>query len=142
MFMLDWLQDHPVATSFIAGGSIAMFIAGLVALPLLVRRIPTDYFAHATRPASRFAHNHWTLRIWLLVLKNLLAVILLATGIAMLVLPGQGLLTILVGFLLLDLPGKYRMEKWLVRQAIISKPINWLRKRGGIDPLITDETSH
>lgn len=138
--MLYWLQDHPVTTSFIAGGSIALFVAGLIALPLLARKIPADYFAHDRRPASRFAHNHWALRLCLLVLKNLLAVILIVTGIAMLILPGQGLLTILVGFLLLDIPGKYRMEKWLIRRVVISKPINWLRKRGGFEPLITDDS--
>jgi len=137
--MLHWLQDHPVATSFIAGVSIAMFVAGLIALPLLARCIPADYFAHDRRPASRFARRHWTLRLVLLVLKNLLALVLLVTGVAMLVLPGQGLLTILVGFLILDLPGKYHLEKWLVRRTIIYKPINWLRKRKGVAPLTLAE---
>lgn len=136
--MLNWFQDHPVTTSLIAGGSIALFVAGLIALPILARKIPADYFAHDRRPASRFARHHWALRLGLLILKNLLAVVLIVTGIAMLVLPGQGLLTILVGFLLLDMPGKYRLEKWLIKRRAVNKPINWLRKRGGIDPLIAD----
>lgn len=136
--MINWFQDHPVATSFIAGSSAALFLLGLLAMPFIARRIPTDYFAHDHRPASRFAAQHWVLRVGFLVMKNLLAVVLLVAGIAMLVLPGQGLLTILVGFLLLDLPGKYRMEKWLVRRRIIAKPINWLRNRKGIEPLICE----
>lgn len=112
-----------------------MFILGLLAMPFIARRIPADYFAHDRRPSGRFAKRYWVLRITLIVIKNLLAIVLLLAGVAMLVLPGQGLLTILVGFLLLDLPGKYRMEKWLVRRRVIAIPLNWLRKRKGIEPL-------
>lgn len=136
--MLHWFQDHPVATSFIAGGSAAMFVLGLLAMPFIARRIPTDYFAHDRRPSSRFARRHWALRVGLIITKNLLAVVLLVAGIAMLVLPGQGLLTILVGFLLMDMPGKYRMEKWLMQRRCINRPVNWLRKRKGGKPLATD----
>ena len=56
-------------------------------------------------------------------------------GIAMLVLPGQGLLTLLVGFLLIDFPGKYRFEKWLVARRWVLQPINWLRLRRHQMPL-------
>lgn len=139
--MIDWFQSHPAITSLIAGGSVVMFLIGLLAMPFIVSRIPADYFAHDRRPPSRFADRHWTLRLSLLVAKNLLAVILLACGIAMLVLPGQGLLTILVGFLLLDFPGKYAVEKRLIRRRFIAKPINWLRNRKGIDPLAFKEPS-
>ena len=55
----------------------------------------------------------------------------------MLVLPGQGLLTLLVGFLLVDAPGKYRLERWLVSRKAVLRPINWLRRRKGRQPLIT-----
>jgi hypothetical protein len=59
----------------------------------------------------------------------------IAAGIAMLVLPGQGLLTILIGFLMLDFPGKYRVEKWLVSRRRLLGAINWLRRRAGRVPL-------
>jgi len=133
--MLDWFQDHPAITSLIAGGSLVMFLVGLLAMPLIVARIPFDYFAHERRPAGRFASRHWLLRVVLLVLKNLLAVVLLVCGLAMLVLPGQGLLTILVGFLLLDFPGKYRVERWLVARRFVHRPINWMRDKRGRPPL-------
>jgi len=133
--MLDWFQDHPAITSLIAGGSLVMFLVGLLAMPLVVSRIPADYFAHERRPAGRFADRHWLSRVVLFVLKNLLAVVLLVCGLAMLVLPGQGLLTILVGFLLLDFPGKYRVERWLVARRFVHRPINWLRDKRGRPPL-------
>ncbi|MFK7790952.1 MAG: hypothetical protein AB8C95_15850 [Phycisphaeraceae bacterium] len=138
MTMLTWFQDHPVAISLIAGASAVLFVLGLLAMPFIARRIPADYFAHERRPESRFVRRHWLLRLSLLVMKNLLAVILIVAGIAMLVLPGQGLLTILVGFLLMDMPGKYRIGKWLIQRRVVYKPINWLRKRKGIEPLKHD----
>ena len=111
-------------------------------MPLIARRIPADYFTYDRRPLSRFAEHHWLLRIGLRITKNLLAIVLLVAGVAMLVLPGQGLLTILVGFLLLEAPGKYRIEKWLVRRRVIAGPINWLRKRKGIEPLRFDRPTY
>lgn len=137
--MIDWFKDHPALSSVIAGGSVVMFIIGLIAMPFIVARIPADYFAHDKRPTGRLARQRLTMRIPLLILKNLLAIVLLISGIGMLVLPGQGLLTILVGFLLLDLPGKYRVEQWLIAQRWVHRPINWLRQRRGTPPLMLRE---
>jgi len=53
----------------------------------------------------------------------------------MLVLPGQGLLTIFVGLMLLDFPGKYQVERRAVSYKPILRSINWLRQRVGRDPL-------
>ena len=63
----------------------------------------------------------------------------LAAGMAMLVLPGQGLLTLLMGFLLLDFPGKYRLEKWLFLRRRVREGVNWLRKRAGSEPLRVED---
>ena len=64
---------------------------------------------------------------------------LFAAGIAMLVLPGQGILTMLLGFILVDLPGKYRFERWLVTRPLALRSINLLRRRAGHDPLVLEE---
>jgi hypothetical protein len=58
----------------------------------------------------------------------------------MLFLPGQGLLTMLIGLMLIWFPGKYRLEKWLVHQPGILKGINWFRgKRGNLPLRVKDE---
>ena len=134
--MFDWFRDNPALTSTLVGGSVLMFIVGLLAMPFIVCKIPADYFAHDDRPPSRLNGHRKAIRITLLIGKNLLGVVLLLAGIAMLVLPGQGILTMVVGFLLLDLPGKYRMEKRLIAQRWIHRPINWLRQRRGQPPLL------
>ena len=56
----------------------------------------------------------------------------------MLLLPGQGVLTMLLGFIMVDLPGKYRFERWLVARPLVLRSINMLRRRAGREPLILD----
>jgi hypothetical protein len=53
----------------------------------------------------------------------------------MLLLPGQGLLTILVGILITEFPGKYRLARWIITRRRVLSAINWLRKRAGREPL-------
>ena len=61
--------------------------------------------------------------------------ILIIAGIVMLVLPGQGILSILVGIGLTDFPGKYRLERWLARQPAVFNTMNWIRRKRGVADL-------
>jgi len=79
------------------------------------------------------------MRCVLLVGKNLLGCIFLGAGMAMLVLPGPGVLTILVALTLLDFPGKFRLERWIVARRPLLGTINWLRRRAGRTPLALEE---
>ncbi|MCZ6750119.1 MAG: hypothetical protein O7D96_12545 [SAR324 cluster bacterium] len=69
------------------------------------------------------------LRLCALAGKNLLAVVLVVAGVAMLFLPGQGILTILVGLGLLSVPGKRKLELWIVRRPAVLRAIQWIRAR-------------
>ncbi len=68
------------------------------------------------------------------VAKNILGGLLVVMGVVMLFTPGQGLLTILIGLLLLNFPGKYRLERWLVLRPGVLRGLNWLRQRRGHRP--------
>jgi len=61
--------------------------------------------------------------------------VLILAGVAMLVLPGQGMLTIVLGIMLLNFPGKYRLERRVARMRPVARSINWMRARGGHPPL-------
>jgi hypothetical protein len=74
------------------------------------------------------ADSHPIPRALLLAGKNALGFVLVLTGIFMLLLPGQGLLTIIAGMMLLDFPGKQLLERRLVRRPLVLRSINWLRK--------------
>lgn len=56
------------------------------------------------------------LHLLLVVGKDTLGLVLLLAGLAMLVLPGQGLLTIFVPIMLLDFPRQHDLEQWLIRR--------------------------
>jgi UPF0716 family protein affecting phage T7 exclusion len=133
--MLDWIRDNPVLLSWLFGAGVAIFVASLFIVPAVIVRMPPDYFAHRKRPVGQFGQSHRAIRIAYKVGKTLLGVLLIAAGMAMLVLPGQGLLTMLIGFFLLEFPGKYRLEQWLVSRPRVLKSINWLRKRAKREPL-------
>jgi hypothetical protein len=52
------------------------------------------------------------------------------------VLPGQGLLTIVVGLLLIDFPGKYSLERRLAGQSHVFRMLNWIRRKHQCAPLV------
>ena len=78
-------------------------------------------------------------RAILAIAKNALGYVLILTGIAMLVLPGQGILAILAGIALVDFPGKQRLERWIVSRPAVLRSANWLRRRMGRRPLLFEE---
>src|SRR6185503_11462314 len=133
--MLHWIDDHQGLFWTLGIASAVMFAASLFIMPALAVRIQPDYFAHDHRPPRPWANQHPAVQLMIVIGKNVLGVILILAGIAMLLLPGQGLLTILVGFFLVDVPAKYKIEQWLMRQPVVHRPINWLRKRAHRPPL-------
>jgi UPF0716 family protein affecting phage T7 exclusion len=70
------------------------------------------------------------------IARNVLGALLIIAGIAMLVLPGQGILTILVGLSIVDLPIKHRIMRWLLQQPKVRDGIQHLRESGGKPPLV------
>lgn len=120
---------------WLAVTSAVTFVVSLFSLPLLLSRIPADYFVRPTPPEASWRRRHPVLRWSLRVLKNLIGVLLLLAGIVMLVTPGQGILTILIGIVLLDLPGKRHLELWLIRRPKVLASVNWIRHKAHKPPL-------
>ena len=136
--MFNWITINEATIWYLAAFSIASFIGTLLLVPVLVIRIPKDYFAEIKRHRwEPWAHEHPLIRWSLLIAKNSLGYIIIILGIAMLVLPGQGVLTILIGVMFINFPGKYRLERWVVMRAPVLNTINKLRQRAGRAPLIT-----
>ena len=115
--------------------SVVMFILTVAAMPPIVARLPENYFIRPRRQRREISLTNWSLIIG----KNVVGGMLVVAGIAMLVLPGQGVLTILVGLMLMNFPGKRRMERWLVSLPRVLSSLNWLRKKFDRPPLIVDE---
>ena len=137
--MIEWIETHGVILGWLVAASIITFAVTLTAVALLAVRIPSDYFAHGRRDKKRWAGRHPAVRVVCLIGKNLFGYVFVAAGAVMLVLPGQGMITILVGIMLLDFPGKYRLERWVVARPRVLRCINWLRRRADRSPLVLEE---
>lgn len=116
--------------------SVLTFLGSLVLMPLIVARLPTDYFQRRRRGRSFAQDRHPAVHVTLVALKNLIGIVLILGGLAMLVLPGQGVLTILIGIALTNFPGKYRLEKAIVRQRSVFRSLNWIRRKMRKPPLL------
>lgn len=115
--------------------SAVSFVASLIGIPLLIARLPANYFVDRRRHRLPFAKRHPVARWFLIGLKNLAGFCLILAGLVMIPLPGQGLLVILVGIMLMNFPGKYRLERHVVTRPAIARSLNWIRERAGRPPL-------
>ncbi|MFP4049015.1 MAG: hypothetical protein ACOCQT_02050 [Desulfovermiculus sp.] len=116
--------------------SVFFFLASLVFIPWLIIRLPATYFSSQTRRPMRTTSAHPKLSFLLTVVKNLVGGVFILAGLVMLVLPGQGLLTILIGITLTNFPGKYKLEQGLARRRSILRAMNWIRRKAHRPPLV------
>ncbi len=115
--------------------SFVFFIGTLIAIPFILVRLSADYF-DVRVPRPWMQHHHPFLRIVGHIVKNVLGTVFLFAGFLMLFLPGQGVLTMLIGISMLDFPGKRKIEAKLIGQPTVLSVINSLRKRRGKPPLV------
>ncbi|GAB4352408.1 MAG: hypothetical protein Kow0073_08080 [Immundisolibacter sp.] len=132
--LLGTLGIDPGWLMWATPASLLTLLATVLLLPVLVARLPQDYFYREHR-APRPDTGHWMLRLLLVVIKNALGAVLLVAGLAMLVLPGPGLVALLAAFALLNLPGKYRLERWVVSRPAVRAAIGRMREQAGRPPL-------
>ncbi len=126
---IRFFQSNPRLMLAVGGFSIAAFFLTLAVVPVLLIRMPHDYFVRdrSLRKISR----HPILRYGFRLLHNVLGILLLPAGIAMLVLPGQGLLTILISLTLINFPGKRNIEIAILGKRRVYRAVNSLRQYYG-----------
>ena len=137
MFNLEQLNSEWLVLVGIA--SAVMFVLSLLIVPIVVVRIPDNYFSTTHRNIRPWAQQHPIVRSLLIAGKNLLGVVLLLMGVLMLVFPGQGLLTILLGICLIDFSGKHVLIGRIVKMPKVLKSINWIRRKAKKNPLVFHE---
>lgn len=132
----DLVAAHPFATGALAIGSFAGSV--IVTIVVLVR-LPADYFVGAT-PRPWFAARPPAVRLVLNVARTIAGLALIVLGVLMSVpgVPGQGILTIVLGVMLAEVPGKRRLERWLVARPFIRRAIDRLRARYQREPIRTE----
>ena len=136
-----WAGEHPDALAWAFGLSVVLFGGSLILIPVLIARMRRDYFVAPDPDEHTWLGRHRIARATARFAKNALGGVLLLAGIAMMVLPGQGIITVLVALSLLEFPGKRALELRLIRQPQVSTVINWIRARSGRPPLIIPDAS-
>lgn len=135
---MEWIGLSNALAWWMVIGSATMVGLAVIAVPMVVARMPADHFVRSSPPRGRRPRRLHVLRwVWLIV-KNTLGVACLFFGVLMLVLPGQGVLTILLGIGLLDFPGKFKLQRWVVGRKGVLESLNWFREKAGRPPLVLD----
>jgi hypothetical protein len=139
-----WIVERITIPGFPTWLSIVLLSTATAAVSLAITafalvQIPSDYFVGPKSP-QLFRRPHPALALFDRVFRNLIGWFLIALGVALSLpgVPGQGLLTILLGVMLIDFPGKRRMEQRFVAWPRVRDPINALRRRFGREPLRLD----
>ncbi len=132
---VQWLADHPEVLIAMGISSIFIFLISILGISWFVAQIPEDYFLRSKRQPSKWKEQKPILRFVVMFGKNLIGLSLIIGGLLMLVLPGQGLLTIVTGLLLVNYPGKYKLEQKLSSMPSIFRALNWIRVKAKKPPL-------
>ena len=142
--MIAWLLE--VWASITLGQvllGVGLFLGSLAlsfgAIAIVMVKVPKNYFSsHYKRdflPGSSFV-----VRWGAVIAKNIFGVFLVILGILLSLpgVPGQGILTILLGLIMLDIPGKRPLEARIIKRPAVLSAINNLRAKYGKDPLEVD----
>lgn len=118
-------KDTLITIGIVSG---VIFIVSLLAMPWLLSKIPVDYFTNDNHCKNK---SHF----FITIIKNLFGFVLLLAGVIMLIMPGQGIISILLGLSLIEFPGKRQLELKLIRNDATFQVINWLREKANKPPL-------
>lgn len=109
------------------------FVLSLLIIPWGICKLDPHFFIHLHKHKQK-EDEHPLIFILLRILRYFFGLLLLTAGLLMLFLPGQGLLTIILGISLLDFPGKRTVIDWLLQRPSIQKALNWIRRKGNKEP--------
>jgi hypothetical protein len=139
--MFDLLSDFVSGLTWqkiVVGALIFLvsFFVNLGIVSLILVKLPADHFSKS-RKTKFWAGPRPAIHAAKVIGKNIAGVLLVALGIVLSLpgVPGQGLLTVLLGIMLLDFPGRHRLEQKLLSKPSIVNTINRLRGRFGKPPL-------
>ena len=121
---------------WLLGLSVVSFVGTLLLAPVIVCKLPADYFVREEPPIREWTWKH----ILVQFLRNVIGAALVIVGVVLLFAPGQGVLTILIGIACLNFRGKRHVMRWFLFRPGVLKGLDWIRHRGGVPPFQHDPT--
>ncbi len=142
--MINWLQGFWAGLTWgTIGLGLGFFLLSLaisfVAIAIVLVKIPANYFSsHYVQ--DFLPGSPWIVRWGAVIAKNALGAFLVLLGLVLSLpgVPGQGVLTILLGLIMLDIPGKRPLEARIIKRPTVLAAANSLRARYGKQPLELD----
>ncbi len=115
---------------WIAAGGLALTLLGGLAAAAIVVRLPRDYFS---RPDAAPTRGAGLGRRIARIAKNVAGVVLVLGGVVLMLpgIPGPGVVVLLLGLALTDLPGKKRLIQSVVQKPPVLRSMNRVRRRFG-----------
>lgn len=125
--------------AFGVGLFLVSLLLSFLAIGIVMVKIPANYFSSHYKQ-DFLPNSHWTVRWGATIAKNIAGVILIILGLLLSLpgVPGQGILTILLGLIFLDIPGKRPLEARIINRPMVRVAINNLRARYNKPPLELD----
>ena len=122
-----------------AGLFVGSLLLSFLSIGIVMVKIPENYFS--THYQQDFMPgSSWAVRWGAVIAKNVFGVFLILLGLVLSLpgVPGQGILTILLGLIMIDIPGKRPLEARIIKRPAILSAINDLRARYNKPPLMMD----
>ena len=121
------------------GAFLLSLTVSFAAIVIVLVKIPANYFSSHYRE-DFLPGSSWAVRWGAVILKNAIGFFLVLLGLVLSLpgVPGQGLLTILLGLVLMDIPGKRPIEAKIIKRPAILSAANRLRARFKKEPLVVD----
>ena len=126
----DWISDNYRLIQWVGIAFVLLFFLSLFILRCVIVRLPDDYFLNDSSALNKRSEN--LISLALRVAKNLFGFLLIICGIILLFIPGQGLVTIVLGAWIMDLPWIIKIKRKFVYSRLVKRTLNWVRSKNGI----------
>ena len=124
--MEQWISKETLIwVSTLSGVGLLVFA---IVTPWLIVRMPEDFFSNPQR-YNWLNRKPAMIRVPIRILKNMLALALVIVGVIMFLTPASGLFPMLLGVVLADVPGKLKLQRWILCRTTIRKSMTWLRRK-------------
>lgn len=138
MLLIDYIKSNPSLIFILTIVSVVSFVSSLIIIPIIIIKMPCDYFLISHKEYVKQRVKHPVLRILVHIIKNILGIVFILFGLVMLFMPGQGILTTLLGITFLDFPFKRSLEIKIISQQKVLLIVNAIRSKAHKTELLVE----
>ncbi len=123
--ILTFAERYAGLIAIVGAASVGMLMISALITPWFVAQLPADYFSRPTPNVQPRSLQ----RLLLQLARNVLGAILLAAGLLMMIIPGPGLITLVLGLTVSDFAAKQRVIRHFLNKPGVMDSLNWMRRK-------------